>query len=191
MKLCESIDSELAAWLHAQPLFFVATAPLTADGHVNCSPKGGNCFRVLGPWEAAYLDFTGSGAETIAHLQENGRLVLMFCAFEGRPNIVRLHGKGDVITPGTADWETFVTLFPPNPGARAIVRIRVERVSTSCGFSVPLMEYKADRDVLDTWAYSKGDAGLQEYRAQKNAHSIDGLPALTTAKAGHLPDFDV
>src|ERR1700760_1806095 len=99
MKLLESIDAELAAWLHEQHVFFVASAPLAAEGHVNCSPKGGDCFRVLGPREVAYLDFTGSGAETVAHLRENGRIVLMFCAFDGKPNIVRLLGHGEVVTP--------------------------------------------------------------------------------------------
>lgn len=183
MKLLESLDRELAEWLQAQPVFFVATAPLSAEGHVNCSPKGGDCFRVLGPMEAAYLDFTGSGAETVAHLQENGRIVLMFCAFAGRPNVVRLHGQGEAITPRHTDWERFSALFPPNPGARAVVRVRVERVSTSCGFSVPLMEYTADRDVLDKWACSKGENGLNEYRALKNAQSIDGLPALSVPEA--------
>jgi len=177
-KVLESIDDERRIWLEEQPLFFVATAPLSPEGHVNCSPKGGDCFRVLGPYEAAYLDFTGSGAETIAHLRENGRIVLMFCAFVGKPNIVRLHGQGTVITPDHADWETLFSRFTPNPGARAIVRVQVERVSTSCGFSVPLMDYKADRDVLDKWAHAKGAEGMHSYRAEKNATSIDGLPAL-------------
>jgi len=177
-KVIDSIDGELAAWLEAQPVFFVASAPLAADGHVNCSPKGGDCFRVLGPLEAAYLDYTGSGAETVAHLRENGRIVLMFCAFAGRPNIVRLHGAGEIVTPGHADWESLSARFPPNPGARAVVRVRVARVSTSCGFSVPLMDFREKRDVLDKWAVSKGEEGLAKYRAQKNARSIDGLPAL-------------
>ena len=177
-KVLNEIDEELAAWLEAQPVFFVGTAPLASDGHVNCSPKGGDCFRILAPFEVAYLDFTGSGAETAAHLRENGRIVLMFCAFKGKPNIVRLHGQGEVITPDSPEWERFYAAFPPNPGARALMRVRVGRISSSCGFSVPLMDYKSDRDGLDKWATGKGEAGLAEYRAQKNAHSTDGLPCL-------------
>lgn len=175
----DGIDAATAVWLAEQPVFFVATAPLGQEGHVNCSPKGGDCFRVLGPWEVAYLDYTGSGVETIAHLNENGRIVLMFCAFSGRPNIVRLHGRGEVVGRDAADWERLYSLFPSNPGARAVVRVSVERVSTSCGFSVPLMDYKEDRDVLDKWAQSKGEAGVAAYRAEKNVRSIDGLPGLT------------
>jgi hypothetical protein len=182
-KVLEEIDSERAAWMEAQPLFFVATAPLAASGHVNCSPKGGDAFRVLGPREAAYLDFTGSGAETAAHLRENGRIVLMFCAFDGKPNIVRLHGQGTLITPDDPDWNDLYARFPANPGARAIVRVAVTRVSTSCGYSVPLMEHRADRDILDKWAQTKGPVGLDEYRAEKNARSIDGLPALVVEQS--------
>lgn len=178
-KTLDSIDKETAEWLEAQPVFFVATAPLSAEGHVNCSPKGGDCFRVLGPLEVAYLDYTGSGIETVAHLRENGRIVLMFCAFSGRPEIVRLHGTGQVIAADHPDWERLSSRFPPNPGARAVVRVQVERASTSCGFAVPLMEYTADRDVLDKWAHKQEQAGLVEYRAKTNARSIDGLPGLT------------
>lgn len=177
-KQIDSINDELAQWLHAQPVFFVATAPLSEKGHVNCSPKGGDCFRVLGPMQAAYLDLTGSGAETIAHLRENGRLVLMFCAFAGKPNIVRLHGSGEVLTAEAADFEELVSRFPPNPGTRAVIRVSVSRVSNSCGFSVPLMDFRQERDTLDRWAATKGPDGLTEYRQMKNAHSIDGLPAL-------------
>jgi hypothetical protein len=181
-KQLECIDEELAGWLHQQHVFFVATAPLAAQGHVNCSPKGGECFRVLGPLEAAYLDFTGSGAETAAHLRENGRIVLMFCAFAGRPNVVRLHGQGEVLIPSDSDFAPLAAHFPPNPGARAVVRVRVSRVSTSCGFSVPLMDFQEDRDVLDKWAAAKGADGLTEYRQAKNAQSIDGLPTVALFK---------
>ena len=174
----ENIDRDLAAWLTEQSVFFVATAPLSAGGHVNCSPKGGDCFRVLGPLEVTYQDYTGSGAETAAHLRENGRIFLMFCAFSGRPEIVRLHGHGDVLTEGDEGYGPLAALFPPNSGTRAIVRVRVTRVSTSCGFSVPLMEFRDHRDTLDRWAAAKGPEGLAQYRAEKNATSIDGLPAL-------------
>jgi hypothetical protein len=179
-KQLDRIDDELAAWLGQQHLFFVATAPLSEEGHVNCSPKGGDSFRVLGPLEVAYLDYTGSGAETAAHLRENGRIVLMFCAFDGRPNIVRLHGQGQVITFDDPEFGSLAGVFPPNPGTRAVVRVSVTRVSTSCGFAAPLMEYRGDRDTLDRWAASKGPEGLDEYRSVKNACSIDGLPALAS-----------
>lgn len=174
----DNIDGALAAWLQGQHIFFVATAPLSEAGHVNCSPKGGDSFRVLGPMEVAYLDYTGSGAETAAHLRENGRIVLMFCAFDGKPDVVRLHGHGQVLTKDDEGFAALAAFFPVNPGTRAVVRISVSRVSTSCGFSVPLMDFCAHGDTLDRWAAAKGPEGLDEYRAQKNARSIDGLAAL-------------
>ncbi len=177
-KQLDCIDDEMAAWLRRQHVFFVATAPLSAQGHVNCSPKGGDCFRVLSPMQVAYLDFTGSGAETIAHLQENGRIVLMFCAFEGKPNVVRLHGQGEVLTPDAPELEALASGFPSNPGVRAVVRASVSRVSTSCGFAVPFMEFGGDRNTLDKWSAAKGPESLADYRRSKNVQSIDGLPAL-------------
>ena len=164
-------------WLREQHVFFVATAPLSEEGHVTCSPKGGDSFRVLGPLEVACLDYTGSGAETAAHLRENGRIVLMFCAFAGKPDIVRLHGRGEVLTPGGAAFTETAPLFPDNPGTRAIVRVAVTRVSTSCGFAVPFMGYRQERETLNKWA-AKGNEALVGYRQTKNARSIDGLPAL-------------
>lgn len=178
-KLRENMDEELAAWLRDQHIFFVATAPLSGEGHINCSPKGGDCLRVLGPMEVAYIDYTGSGAETAAHLRENGRIVLMFCAFQGKPNIARLHGIGEVITPGESRFEPMARQFPANPGTRCIVHVRVTRVSTSCGFAVPFMDFLEERESLNKWAASKGSDGLKEYRSSKNARSIDGLPALS------------
>ena len=178
MKIFPDISPKLADWIAQQPMFFVGTAPLSAEGHVNISPKGGDSFRVLGPLEAAYLDYTGSGAETIAHLRENGRIVIMFCAFEGGPRIVRLHGKGVAHRVGETGFEALVGQFPSNPGSRSIVRISVDRVSDSCGYSVPLFDYLGQRDILDKWADRKGVEGIQEYQAQKNRVSIDGLPAL-------------
>ncbi len=178
-KLRDCIDQELTHWLGEQHVFFVATAPLSEQGHVNCSPKGGDSFRVLGPMEAAYLDYTGSGAETAAHLRENGRIILMFCAFIGKPDIVRLHGTGEVIEPDDSRFEALAAHFPPNPGARAVVHVRVTRVSTSCGYAVPFMEYQKERETLDKWAAAKGENALQEYRAAKNAQSIDGLAAFS------------
>lgn len=179
-KLLDAIDDKLAAWIGRQHLFFVATAPLSAEGHVNCSPKGGDSFRVLGPMEAAYLDYTGSGAETMAHLRENGRIIVMFCAFDGKPDIVRLHGRGEALTPGDPRFASVAVHFPSNVGSRSIVHIRIERVSTSCGYAVPTFDFRADREVLDKWAAAKGEASLEAYRAGKNAVSIDGLPALSS-----------
>ncbi len=177
-KQLDHIAPELSVWLEQQPLFFVATAPLSAQGHVNCSPKGGDCFRVLGSLEVVYQDYTGSGAETIAHVQENRRIVLMFCAFSGKPNIVRLHGQGEVVKPGDEEFEGLAAHFPPNPGTRALIRVQVERVSTSCGFAVPFMDFKEERNTLDRWAAAQGPEGLDEYHQRKNTLSIDGLPAL-------------
>ncbi|HET8760596.1 MAG TPA: pyridoxamine 5'-phosphate oxidase family protein [Nitrospiria bacterium] len=177
-KLHDHIDDDLAAWIHRQRVFFVATAPLSPDGHVNCSPKGGDAFRVLGPHTVAYQDLTGSGVETIAHLRENGRIVIMFCAFEGPPSIVRLHGRGDALTPDHPKFASLRKHFPDHAGTRAIIRVHVTRVSDSCGFGVPLFDHRCDRDALDTWAESKGPEKLQEYRRAKNARSVDGLAGL-------------
>lgn len=173
----ECIDTELATWIAKQHLFFVGTAPLAAKGHVNVSPKGGDSFRVLGPMEVAYLDYTGSGAETAAHLRENGRIVIMFCAFEGAPKILRLHGNGTVIPPTDPAFAELACRFPANPGTRAFVRVKVHRVTTSCGYAVPFLEFCGQRDGLDKWASTKGADKLKAYRAQKNQVSLDGLPA--------------
>ncbi len=177
-KLYEEITAELAAWLKAQQVFFVGTAPLSANGLVNCSPKGMDTFNILGPRQVAYLDLTGSGVETIAHLRENGRIVIMFCAFSGPPKIVRLHGTGDVITPESPEWESLRQGFPEYPGARAVIRVQVSRISDSCGYAVPRMEYLEERDVLIRSTEAKGVEGLKKYQREKNARSLDGLPAL-------------
>jgi len=177
----ECITSELHAWIVQQQMFFVATAPLSADGHVNASPKGGDAFRVLGPRQVAWLDVTGSGAETIAHLRENGRIVVMFCAFSGAPRIVRLHGRGEVLREGHADFSSLLALFPAHPGTRSIIRVQVDRVSSSCGFGVPEYAFQGERSTLSKWAAGKGRDGIAEYWARKNVRSLDGLPALTEA----------
>lgn len=182
-KVHDGIGDDLRTWIEEQQLFFVATAPLDGQGHVNCSPKGLDSLRVLGPREIAYADLTGSGAETIAHLRENGRIVLMFCAFSGRPQIVRLHGRGSVVEQHTAEFERLRPLFPDHPGTRAIVRVDVTRVSDSCGYGVPLLEFRSERQTLTRWAEAKGPEALQTYREQKNAVSIDGLAALTLSAA--------
>lgn len=176
-KQYESIDPELAEWIAGQRMFFVATAPLARDGHINLSPKGGDSFRVLGPLEVIYQDYTGSGVETVAHIRENGRIVVMFCAFEGSPKILRLHGHGTVITPGDARFSELELLFPPNPGTRAFIHVAVTRVVDSCGWAVPVYDFRGHRDTLDQWAAHQGPDGLNAYRAKKNQTSIDGIPA--------------
>jgi Pyridoxamine 5'-phosphate oxidase len=174
----DEITPELADWLGQQRIFFVATAPLAADGLLNCSPKGMDTFRLLGPREVAYLDLTGSGIETVAHLRENGRIVFTFCAFTGPPKIVRLHGTGEVLTTDAPGYEKLRTLFPDYPGARAVVRACLIRISASCGFAVPRYNYVGERDTLVRWAETKGTDGLTRYRSEKNARSLDGLPGL-------------
>lgn len=176
-KQIPELTPELIEWISAQRIFFVASAPLSGEGHVNCSPKGSDCFRVFGPLAVGYADYTGSGAETAAHLHENGRVIIMFCAFAGPPRILRLHGRGEVIHRRHLDFERWAESFPPNPGLRSIVRIQVTRVSTSCGYSIPFFDYQGPRDTLDKWAATKSPEDLQEYRKLKNRKSIDGLPA--------------
>lgn len=177
-KVFESIHPELASWIRRQHLFFVGTAPLAAEGHVNLSPKGLDTFRILDPMTVAYLDLTGSGAETIAHLRENGRIVFMFCAFEGPPKIVRLHARGEVITPDSSEYSSLVAGMPVFAGARSVIRAHITRVSDSCGYAVPRYSYQADRDGLQRWAENKRQQEILAYQAEKNTHSIDGLPAL-------------
>ena len=175
----EGIDSKLATWLTAQPMFVVGTAPLDGDGLINVSPKGlAGTFAVLDAHRVAYLDLTGSGVETIAHLRQNGRIVLMFTAFEGRPNIVRLHGTGAVVLPGEPGFDELRPLFADRPGVRSIIVVDVQRVSDSCGYGVPKMSYLGDRVALDASNTKKGETGLATYRRQKNAASLDGLPGL-------------
>ena len=177
-KVYDAITPELADWLGRQPVFFVATAPLAVDGLLNCSPKGMDTFRVLGPREVAYLDLTGSGVETIAHLRENGRIVFTFCAFSGPPKIVRLHGTGEVLTPDAPPYPALRPLFPEHPGARAIIRARLGRIGDSCGYGVPRYDYAGPRATLVRWAESRGPAGIARYRREHNTHSLDGLPGL-------------
>ncbi|MHB1213327.1 MAG: pyridoxamine 5'-phosphate oxidase family protein [Candidatus Nanopelagicales bacterium] len=177
--LLDGIDGGLAEWLHQQPVFFVATAPVAAHGLVNCSPKGlAGTFAVLDERTVAYLDLTGSGIETVAHLRENGRIVLMFCAFDGRPRIIRMHGRGRVVRPADEAFEGLAARFTEHPGVRSVIVVDVARLSESCGYAVPTMEYRAERDVLDLSNRKKGEAALAEYRREKNARSLDGLPGL-------------
>ena len=185
----ELIDEGLAQFMATQPVFFVASAPSGDGGHVNCSPKGndGN-FLVMGPLQVAYQDGTGSGAETAAHMRQNGRIVLMFCAFSGPPRILRLHGRGRLALPGMPEWDELDGQFPPLLGRRAFVVVDVERISTSCGYGVPLMDFQAHRTNMDRWAEAKGPEGLTRYRAEKNALSLDGLPALPLPDVVGRPD---
>jgi hypothetical protein len=174
-KLYDTITDELAAFIHAQPLFFVASAPLDPHGHVNLSPKGLDCFHILAPQQVAYLDLTGSGNETSAHLAENGRITFMFCAFAGPPRILRLYGQGRVVLPHTPAWKNLVAHFPDYPGMRQIIVAEITRVQTSCGFGVPLMDYVGQRDTATRWAAAKGEDGIAAYQREKNMISIDGL----------------
>lgn len=174
----ESISGRVREFIEAQHMFFVATAPAGPDGHVNVSPKGiGGSFVVLDEHTVAYLDYTASGAETIAHLRENGRITLMFCAFEGPPNVVRLHGTGRFVTLYSDEFDSLAALFPDRRGARAVIVVDVHRVSDSCGYGVPFMEYTGERDLLPPHMERKGDEGRREYRRKKNTVSLDGLPA--------------
>ncbi len=178
-KSFEAIDGRVREFIGRQHVFFVATAPSGDGGHVNCSPKGLDTFRIIGPRQVAYLDYTGSGAETIAHLRDNGRIVIMFCAFEGAPNIVRLHGRGTVVEHGAPEFAALAAQFPAAlDGVRAVIRVDLTRISDSCGFGVPRYRYEQERTQLTAWVDRKGAQGVAEYQRENNARSIDGLPAL-------------
>lgn len=173
-KFYSELTQTLQTFIQQQQIFFTASAP--SQGRVNLSPKGMNTFRCLGAKKVAYLDLTGSGNETSAHIAENGRLTIMFCSFAGDPLILRLYGQGEVIRPCDRTWPDWIQYFELLPGKRQIVVLQIESVQTSCGFGVPLYEYQGDREQLTHWAIQKGTAGLREYQAQKNQVSIDGYP---------------
>ncbi|HEV7969183.1 MAG TPA: pyridoxamine 5'-phosphate oxidase family protein [Candidatus Acidoferrales bacterium] len=173
-----TIDESVRKFIEAQPLFFVASAPLDPGGHVNVSPKGLDTLRVLGPLTIAYLDLTGSGIETVAHLRENGRIVLMFCAFQGPPKIFRLHGRGRVIEPEQAEYSSLAAHFQEHGGTRAIILVSVSRICDSCGYGVPLLHYHGERSQLDAWSHHLGSEGLKTYRQERNQLSIDRIPGL-------------
>lgn len=189
-KLYAELDDRLQKFIAKQPVFFVATAPgLGSDGrggHVNVSPKGcRDTFAVLGPTTVAYLDLTGSGAETIAHVRQNGRITIMFCSFAREPKVLRLYGTGEVVLPGSSRWDELAPYFPRTAdraaeltSQRAIIVVDVERIADSCGYAVPEMSLHGERDVLDRWVSTKTAGELAGYRAEKNSVSIDGLPAL-------------
>ncbi len=178
-KVHDGIDGSLADWIGRQHVFFVATATSDPDGTVNVSPKGTDgTLVVLDEHRCAYLDLTGSGIETVAHLRQNGRITLMWCAFEGPARIVRVHGTGTVVTPEDASWPELAQRFAGHRGARAIIVVSAQRVSDSCGYSVPLMGFTAERSRLDEWVAARTDEELVEYRERRNSLSIDGLPGL-------------
>lgn len=164
--------------MQSQPVFFVATAPLDLSGHVNLSPKGLDTFRILGPRSVAYLDVFGSGVETIAHLRENERIVVMFCSFQGAPKVLRLHGRGRVVEPHEAEFAALQTHFPAYEGTRAIIAVEVTRIGDSCGYGVPLLKFESQRAALPAWCRKRGTEGLKVYRQEKNRRSIDGLPGV-------------
>ncbi|MEO7216045.1 pyridoxamine 5'-phosphate oxidase family protein [Mucilaginibacter sp.] len=182
-KFFEEINNQHREFIEAQKIFFTASAPLDAEGHVNLSPKGMDSFRVLSPTSVAYMDINGSGNETSAHILENGRITIMFCAFDGPPNILRLYGKGQTVLPGSVKWDELSPLFHLPLSSRQIIIAEVEKVQTSCGFGVPYYEYTGERDQAIKWADNKGEEGLEKYQAEKNLRSMDGLP---TAMFGKL-----
>jgi hypothetical protein len=175
-KFYDSISSQHQAFIEKQHLFFVATAPLSREGHVNVSPKGLDCFKVLSPNRVAYMDLISSGNETSAHTLENGRITLMFCSFDKTPLILRLYGTGATILPGNPAWEALMANFTIYPSTRQIIVADINKVQTSCGFGVPFYQYRGERDVHFDWAAQKGPDGLKQYMAEKNLHSMDGLP---------------
>lgn len=173
-KFLDQIDDKIRKFIGEQKMFFTASAPET--GRINLSPKGINTFRVLDEKTVCYLDLTGSGNETAAHLAENGRLTIMFCSFSGAPLILRLYGQGKVIHPRSENWNDFAGLFDEFPGTRQIIVLEIESLQTSCGFGIPLYEYQEDRTMLTDWAANKGSEGIENYWRDKNQTSIDGLP---------------
>lgn len=172
-KKFDSISAELEAFMKEQKIFFVATAMV--DGKVNLSPKGMDSLRISSPNRVVWLNLTGSGNETAAHLLQNNRITIMFCSFDAKPLILRLYGKAKTYHPNDKGWKEFVNLFPEQQGSRQIIDIEVEMVQTSCGFAVPFMEYKGERDTLEIWADKKGERGIKDYWEEKNRISLDGF----------------
>lgn len=172
------LDDKLTQWILDQKMYFVATAPLDGSQRINCSPKGLDTFRVLDTKRVAYLDLTGSGVETIAHIRENGRIVLMWCAFEGPPRILRIYGRAHFHLPGSMEFDELIGAFERKLGERSIIEIEVETVRTSCGFGVPIYQYEGERDALPKWAEKKGEQGVEDYQQLNNLTNIDDLPGL-------------
>jgi hypothetical protein len=177
-KIYSAIDDSVRQFIEGQPIFFVGSAPLDPAGHINVSPKGLDTFRILGPATVAYLDLTGSGIETVSHLNENGRIILMFCNFQGPPKILRLYGRGRVIQTDDAEFSSLAAHFPAHEGARSVILVEISRIADSCGFGVPLLKYEGQRTQLSAWSHKLGTEGLDAYRREKNQRSIDGIPGL-------------
>jgi hypothetical protein len=173
-KFYSQLDAQLCEFIGQQQLFFTATAPI--DGRINLSPKGIDSFRCLDFDRVAYLDLTGSGNETAAHLHQNGRMTIMFCSFTDQPLILRLYGKGEVVSPGSPQWDDLIDRFTDLPGKRQLILLQIESVQTSCGYGVPIYELQTERSTLLDWATNKGTEGVSTYQRQKNLTSIDGLP---------------
>ncbi|MGA2613969.1 MAG: pyridoxamine 5'-phosphate oxidase family protein [Spirochaetia bacterium] len=173
-----SLDTTLREWIAQQKVFFVGTAPLAANGLINCSPKGLDTFRVVSEHEAVYLDLTGSGVETIAHLKENGRIVIMFCSFDAIPRILRLHGTGYVYLPHSAQFDAYRPLFGEFAGVRSIIKMEVKRIADACGYGVPEYTFNVERDTLVRELEHQGAQGVLDYQKSQNARSLDGLPGL-------------
>lgn len=185
-KFTQELRPQDIKFIARQKMFFTATAPIARDGHINLSPKGLDSFRIISPNKVAYLDLNGSGNETSAHLLENGRITIMFCAYDGPPNILRLYGTGYTVLPEDAGWEALHSLFNLSVEARQIIVVDVHQVQNSCGYSVPYYNYEGERDHAQKWCDKKGSAGLQQYQQDKNLLSLDGLPtaiALRNARA--------
>lgn len=177
----EELSDDLAEFIGQQHIFFVASA--AANGRINLSPKGMDSFLVLSPTQVAFLNVTGSGNETAAHLAQNGRLTIMFCSFAKRPLILRLYGTGTAVHPRDAAWSDLYGRFAPIPGARQIITLDIDSVQTSCGFAVPFFSYEGERDTLRKWANTKGTDGIEAYWQEKNVTSIDGLPTYLLEKS--------
>lgn len=184
-KLYEELDDRLSAFIAAQHMFFVATAPQDG-GHVNLSPKALDGFRILGSKRVAYVDYIGSGIETVAHIRQNGRLTVMFCAFDGSPKILRLYGEGRAVEPGDAEFQELIGQFEPIMPVRSIVVLAVTRIADACGYGVPLYDYRGQRAQLEKWAASKDEEALADYKEKKNSFSIDGLPGLAAPRVRSL-----
>ncbi len=172
-KFYSELDDKLCEFIHQQQIFFAATAPI--EGRINLSPKGIDTFRCLDSHRVAYLDLTGSGNETAAHLYQNGKITVMFCSFTDRPLILRLYGKGEVVAPNTEQWAQTIDRFPDLPGKRQLIVVNIESVQTSCGYGVPIYQLTAERSTLTDWANQKGADGVRAYQLQSNHTSIDGL----------------
>ena len=184
-KFHDSISAQHQAFIEKQHIFFVGSAPLSDEGHVNVSPKGLDCFKVLSPNRVAYMDLISSGNETSAHTMENGRITFMFCSFEKTPLILRLYGRGYTVLPETAEWPALAELFTIYPSTRQLIVADISSVQTSCGFGVPLYEYAGERNIHFEWADQKGVGGLQQYMEEKNMYSLDGLPTPLLRQRGY------